>query len=173
MDFRSAAALAPQAGLAYAHLLSGQADHSALGAVAANLPARLALVARAGHLLGRQLQHRLQGGPSQHLHELLHRQLGAGDQLHHRQQELPVPDQVLAQSSTVFSVGNLINWGHGDSLLSAFLPGPNLSGLGPREPPFSSQLSTTRGDSLRHQQGLPPRYQVPVPGGAYHLRIPL
>lgn len=55
------------------------------------------------------------GGRPAPIHELLHRHLAAGDQLHRRQQELPVLSQVLAQGTTVFPVGNLIDWGYGGS----------------------------------------------------------
>ena len=59
-------------------------------------------------LLGRERQHRLDGGPAGDLDQLIDGHLGPGDQLDHRQEELPVLAQEFRQLPAIGLVGDLV-----------------------------------------------------------------
>ena len=62
----------------------------------------------AGDLLGRERQDRLDGGPAGDFDQLIDGHLGPGDQLDHRQEELPLPAQEFREFAAIGLVGDLV-----------------------------------------------------------------
>ena len=85
--------------------------------MAANLPARLALVGRPRNPLRRQRHHRFHSGPSDDVNELLDYHLRLLDQINHRQKELAILQQEAAQLTAVIAVHDLVDLVYGGSLL--------------------------------------------------------
>jgi len=62
----------------------------------------------AGDLLGRERQHRLDGGPAGNFDQLIDGHLGPGDQFDDRQEKLSLLTQEFRQFATIGPVGDLV-----------------------------------------------------------------
>src|ERR1019366_1940780 len=96
-----------------------------------------------GHPQSRQLQYRFNRRASGHVDQLFQGQIGPLNQLHQRQQPLPVLGQPARQSAPVLAAHNLIALLHGGSLQRSFASTRSYE-IAPGEPP-SLQLPTKTG----------------------------